>query len=261
MSSRRAAFLVARSVLLEAVRRKEMYAIVLVATLIIGAAGTTRFFSMEGLDKFFREVAVQIGQIATALAVITLAARQLPREFEQRTIYPLLAKPVSRWAFLAGKYMGVLLAGMFCQGLFLLLYLAGVAWIGASPRWWLLLQCVYLHVLALMIIAALSFALSLLCNKDAAMTIAGLLYILGQTYTTALDFIYDYVPPLVRAGLVVMNFAIPQFALYDLSAKLVHGNVWQPVPGWVLLALSANAAVFVFCYLSGAYLLFRRRPL
>lgn len=252
---------IARSVLLEAVRRKELYAIVLVSVSVIVCAAFVRFFRMEGVDKFFRETAIMITHLATALTVIVLAARQLPREFEQRTIYPLLAKPIGRISFLLGKFVGVLGAGYFCYSLFVLFYLFGIWWIGVPVHWLLFVQCLYLQALALAVVAALAFVLSLLFNKDAAITIAALLYGLGQTYTTALDYVYDVAPPALQSVLLVINFVVPQFSLYDLSAKVVHANAWGPIPGWVLWVLSGYTAAFLACFLGGAYLLFRRRPL
>ena len=111
----RNSLLISRTVLVEAVRRKEIYAIVLISLMLIAATMTVNFFKLEGLAKFYRETGLQIMSIATALSVIVLAARQLPREFESRTIYPLLAKPVSRFQFLMGKILGVLLAAAFCS--------------------------------------------------------------------------------------------------------------------------------------------------
>ena len=257
----RAAWLIARTVLLEAVRRKEIYAIVLIACALIVAAGSTRFFSIASLDKFYREVAMQIMNLATALTVVVLAARQLPREFDKRTIYPLLAKPVNRITFLLGKYLGVVLAGAFCYGLFLAFYLVGVWQLHASMDWGLFFQCIYLQMLALCILAALAFALSLLFNIDAAITISALLFGLGQTFTMALDYIYDYVPPLAQSGLLFVNFAVPQFTLFDLTAKLVHSDVWDPIPGWVVWTLSAYALAFMLLYLGAAYAMFRRRSI
>ncbi|HEY8240633.1 MAG TPA: hypothetical protein VIH35_04260, partial [Kiritimatiellia bacterium] len=95
-------WLISKTVLIEAVRRKEIYVVVLAASLMIGLVMTLDFFSLEGLVKFYREVALSVTSVATALTVLVLATRQLPREFEHRTIYPLLAKPISRLSFLAG---------------------------------------------------------------------------------------------------------------------------------------------------------------
>ncbi len=82
----RAIGLIAKSVLIEAVRRREVYAIVLVSSLLIAAVLAMDFFELEGLSRFYREVALKLMGVATALTTIVLSARQLPREFEQRTI-------------------------------------------------------------------------------------------------------------------------------------------------------------------------------
>ncbi|MCA9426932.1 MAG: ABC transporter permease, partial [Candidatus Omnitrophica bacterium] len=105
----RSIWLIAKSVLIEAVRRKEIYVIVLMAVGVILMTGTVKFFGYEGMNKFYRDVSLKIMNITAALTVVVLAARQLPREFEKRTIYPLLAKPVGRSTFLAGKFLGVVL--------------------------------------------------------------------------------------------------------------------------------------------------------
>src|SRR5690606_19496912 len=122
----RSIWLIARSVLIEAVRRKEVYAVVLISLLLIGALMTVDFFRLEGITKFYSEAALKVMSAATALTVIVLAARQLPREFEARTIYPLLAKPVGRVTFLLGKLLGILLAAAFCLGMFMTVYIIGI---------------------------------------------------------------------------------------------------------------------------------------
>ena len=111
MNSLRPIVLIAKSVLIEAVRRKEIYVIVLAASLLIGAVMTVDFFDIQGLTKFYREIALKIMGVATALTVIVLAARQLPREFENRTIYPLMARPISRMTFISGNLAGPAIYG------------------------------------------------------------------------------------------------------------------------------------------------------
>ena len=136
----RAMGLIAKGVLVESTRRRELYVIVLMACLLIGFVMTLDFFGLEGLTKFHREVALKVMGVSTALAVIVLAARQLPREIENRTIYPLLARPISRLDFLLGKLLGVLLAGMFCFGLFMAVYVGGALRLGVEVPWGLFLQ-------------------------------------------------------------------------------------------------------------------------
>jgi len=274
----RSIWLIAKSVLIEAVRRKEIYVIVLVVVSAILVTGTVRFFGYEGMSKFYREVSLKIMNLATMVTVVVLSARQLPREFDTRTIYPLLAKPVGRVSFLLGKFLGVMLAGWFCYALFVILFLVGMKYLGADLDLGLFAQTVYLQMLALSVVASLSFMLSLLFNADAAITVAVLVFALGGTLSGAISLVYEHVSTFglfsipwldgswyqVSIGQLFMqalNYGIPQLTLFDLSGKLVHENSWDLIGLNTMAGLSVYASVFLFVYLGIAYLLFAKRPL
>lgn len=271
----RSIWLIAKTVLVEAVRRKEIYVIVLIVIGAIVLAGSIRFFGFEGMSKFYREISLRVMNLATALTVIVLAARQLPREFESRTIYPLLAKPVGRTAFLAGKFTGVLLAGVFCFAMFIILFLCGMKYLGAHLSWGLFAQFIYLQILALSVLASTAFMLSLLLNVDAAITVSVLLFGLGGALSSAIDYVYDSVKDVgafvlpgidktVSIGdwfMRLLNFGIPQFSLFDLSSKVVHGGKWPPVDTWAILYLTLYACFFLTVFLGISLHLFRRRAL
>lgn len=254
-------WLVARGVLLEAIRRREIYAVVLVSLLLIGGVMTVDFFQLEGISKFYREVALKIMSAATAVTTVVLAARQLPREFETRTIYPLLAKPVSRWRFLAGKLCGVILAAAFCFAMFMIVYIAGSLYLETPIPWGLTLQFIYLQMLMMLILTSLSFWLSLMFNLDAAITIGLLFYVTSSIITSASAYLYDFMSGIGRLVLVLMNYLLPQLTLFDLSAKAVHSEVWEPLAAITMLQLTLYSFVFVAAYTALAYIFFRRRAL
>lgn len=183
----------------------------------------------------------------------------MPREFENRTIYPLMAKPVARHEFLLGKYAGVVGAGVFCLGLFMAVVVVGAAIMGTPIRWTIFLQFVYLQCLLVGVLAALAFVLSMTLNMDAAITIATLVYLLGNVLTNALTMLYEFVGPVGRVLLTILNYAVPQPALFDLSAKVVHE--WPPIPASILGLATLYAGMFVVPYLGLSYAMFRRRAL
>lgn len=257
----RPAYLIAKSVLIEAVRRREIYAIVLISMLIIGAVMTVNFFNIEGLTKFYREIALQVMSVATALTVIVLAARQLPREFENRTIYPLMAKPISRAAFLFGKLLGVMAAGLFCFAIFMGIYVLGALYLKTTVPVLLFAQYVYLQMLQLLILATLSFWLSMLFNLDAAVTISALLFFSSKVLSSAMSYLYDFVGEIQQQILTLLTFIVPQFIVFDLSGKAVHSTVWPPLDAAVILKLTAYAATFAVLYFSFAMICFRKRAL
>lgn len=257
----RGILLIAKSVLIEAVRRREVYAIVLLSLLLIGAVMTVDFFQLEGLTKFYREVALKVMSAATALTVIVLAARQLPREFENRTIYPLLAKPISRMAFLAGKLLGVLLGAAFCFSLFMAVYVAGSWYLRTPVQWALFGQYFYLQMLMMLVLATMGFLLSLKFNLDAAITLGAVLYFLSSVIMSASTFLYPNTGTFGRAVLWVLTFGLPQLELFDLADKAVHADAWGLVPAWVMAQLTLYGLFYSVVYFGLSFILFRRRPL
>jgi ABC-type transport system involved in multi-copper enzyme maturation permease subunit len=255
----RRVWLVARTIFVEALRRREIYAIVLLTLAMLLVVSFTRLFDIRHLHKFYQEIALKTMSVATAMTVIVLGARQLPREFENRTIYPLMAKPIARVEFLLGKYLGVVAAGGFCLGLFMTVFVAGAVAMRSPVAWGVFAQFIYLQLLLVAVLAALAFLLSMTLNMDAAITISALVYLLGNVLTNALTMLYDYVGAAGRGTLVVLNYVVPQPALFDLSAKVVHD--WPPVSAPILLLATFYALMFVVPYLGLSYVLFRRRAL
>ncbi len=257
----RAIGLIAKSVLIEAVRRREVYAIVLVSSLLIAAVLAMDFFELEGLSRFYREVALKLMGVATALTTIVLSARQLPREFEQRTIYPLLAKPISRTTFLAGKLLGVVLAAAFCFALFMTVYACGTLYSGGAIPWGLFSQYVYLQMLMVLVLATLGFWLSMMLNLDAAITIGILFYATASLFTSMTSYLFDYMDAAGQAILTVLVYIIPQLTVFDLTGKATHAEAWAPLSVSVILQLTAYGMAFAVAYFTFAAITFRRRAL
>lgn len=261
--------LVARTIWIEAFRRKEIYAIVLISVGLILGSRSISFFGLEGFSKFYREVALRTMNVATSLTVILLAARQLPREFENQTIYPLLAKPIGRWNFLLGKFAGVQIAGTFCYGLFMIVFVSGIVFQRVEFNWLLFGQFVYLQILSFAVLASLACMLSLLVNVDAAVTLSIVLYLCSQIFMNLMSTAYDYVGAVQKGAIIALHYLVPQMTLFDASAKVIHSMtlddgttvLWPALAPWSLIAMTAYALVYTSVFLGLAYILFRRRPL
>ncbi|HPS02200.1 MAG TPA: ABC transporter permease [Candidatus Sumerlaeota bacterium] len=263
-------WLLAWTLMLEAWRRREIYIIVAVTVALIAGLRMVHFFDLEGLGKFYREICLKTMNLTTGLTVIFLAARQLPREFTNRTIYPLLAKPVSRMEFLLGKYCGVLAASVFCYALFLGVFLAGSLSLHAPVQMGLFLQSIYLQIVAFAVLAALVFLLSMLMTPEGAVTLALILFVASQVLMNLMDTLYDFMSEPGRVALLVLHFVIPQLTLFDLSSKVINSVdvqkgvtrvVWEPLAAGTMGTLTLYGAVYIVLFLGGAYLLFRRKPL
>lgn len=253
--------LIAWTIFIESVRRKEIYVVVLAALLMIASLRFVQFFNIEGLGKFYREVALTVMNWATGLTVVVLASRQLPREFRNRTLYPLLAKPVSRLEFLLGKFAGVMAAAAFCYGLFMVIFVLANWQLGTSYNKLMFVQSIYLQLLGLAVMASMAFLLSILVNTDAAITLGIVLYAGSQFLMSAVTFIYFEMDPARQLLMRVVVWGIPHLTLFDASGRVVHGNDWPAVP-WPMMGLATVYGLFwITVFLGATFLIFRRRTL
>lgn len=97
---------IAGVVIKELYRRKDFYVLLVLTALITGLLGMINFFNDPTIVRYLKEICLLLIWISSLVICITTAARQIPAEREQRTIFPLLAKPVTRWQVVLGKFAG-----------------------------------------------------------------------------------------------------------------------------------------------------------
>jgi ABC-type Na+ efflux pump permease subunit len=93
----------------ELVRLKVFYFLVIFALLVIGNSFFLARFSFEEEFQMLKDIALGAMSIFSSLLAILATASLLPKDVEDRTIYTVLAKPVSRTEYLLGKLAGVFL--------------------------------------------------------------------------------------------------------------------------------------------------------
>ena len=97
-------------VIKELYRRKDFYVLFVLTALITVVVGSVSFFNDAKIVRYLKESCLLLIWISSLVIAIGTAARQIPAERENRTIFPLLAKPVTRGQVVAGKFLGCWLA-------------------------------------------------------------------------------------------------------------------------------------------------------
>jgi ABC-type Na+ efflux pump permease subunit len=90
-------------------RLKIFYVLLLFALLLIGCSVFMAQLTFQQEFQVLKDIALGAMSLFTCLLAVLATARLLPQEIEDRTAYTVLAKPVSRFEYLAGKLFGVLL--------------------------------------------------------------------------------------------------------------------------------------------------------
>ena len=91
------------------VRQKVFYFMLVFALILIGTSLAMASISFQGQLQTVMDVCLGAMSIFTMLLAVLSTAMLLPKDMEDRTLYTILAKPVARFEYLAGKLAGVTL--------------------------------------------------------------------------------------------------------------------------------------------------------
>src|ERR1043166_438824 len=240
---------IATVVVLEMYRRKDFYVLLALTVLITGLMGSVTFFDDPKIDRYLKEICLGLIWLSSLFIAIATMARQLPAERESRTIFPLMAKPVSRGQGLFGKFLGCWFAS--CVGLLLFYVFFGVVVASREHQWpvGVYLQVWSLHCMMLAVIIALTLLGSLLLSSVA--TNATITVVI----TVAILLVGRHLHKVaLRAGdlpgtlLTGLYYLIPHLELFDVRDLVIHN--------WPLLAWPIWGVAVLYATLYAALLLF-----
>ena len=117
---------------LELWRRHEIFAFLVLALALMVPLASANPFGAEGASRYLDEVALLMIWAFSFFLAIGAGARAFPSEFDSRTILPLLARPISPWRLLLGKYLGATAAAASALAFFYALYASSVALRGGA---------------------------------------------------------------------------------------------------------------------------------
>lgn len=92
----------------EAVRDKILYSLLFFALIMIGGSVLIADLTIGEYGKIIRDVGLAAISIFGLLIAVFVGIGLIYKEIEGKTIYTIASKPVPRWQFLVGKYLGLL---------------------------------------------------------------------------------------------------------------------------------------------------------
>jgi ABC-type transport system involved in multi-copper enzyme maturation permease subunit len=252
-------FAIARIVMLEMYRRKEFYVLFILTIIICLIMGSINIFNDKEVIRYLKELCLLMIWTSSLIIAITTTARQIPAEREQRTLLPLLAKPLSRTQLIFGKFWGCWIVSGLALLCFYILFGALAA--SREHQWPLLnyFQAALLHWFALGVVVALSLLGSLVfaapsSNSTICFAICAAIMCLGRYLD---QFALNFHEP-SRSIIYGIYFAIPHLEIpFEMRNLIIHD--WPPIPGsYVGLGCLYLFAYMVF-FLVAACVVFRRK--
>ncbi len=247
-------------VIKELYRRKDFYVLFILTALICLVMASVHIFNDDKIIRYLKEMCLLLVWISSLVIAITTTARQIPSERENRTLFPLLAKPLTRTELLLGKFFGCWLA---CGMVLVCFYLFFGLLAGSREHHWPVvnyLQAGALHWLMLGVVIAATLLGSLVftapsSNATIAFVVTAGILLLGRH----LNKVAVTLPEPRRSLLYSLYFAIPHLELFDVRDLIIHD--WPPIAWKVCGIAAAYGIAYAAMFLIAACLLFRRRAI
>lgn len=242
--------------LTELTRLKVFYFLLVFALLVIGNSLFLAKLSFGEEFQMLKDVSLGAMSIFTSLIAILATAMLLPKDLEERTTFTILAKPVPRYEYVAGKLLGILLllaiSVVVMSGLFLV-----VLWVQehnaiadaraaldahqisaedfnttvASVQRATFTSNLLPGILVIFIKSALLSSLTLMISTFASSAIFTMLmsiaiYFIGHLQATAREYWLSGIDPhwWTRPALAVVALLFPDLQAFSLTDEVVAGT-------------------------------------
>jgi ABC-type transport system involved in multi-copper enzyme maturation permease subunit len=250
---------IAFSTFREAVRDRVLYNLVVFALLLVGAALLVGQISID----VERIVLINLSLTAISLFGIVIAIfigiGLVSKEIEKRTLYTVLARPVSRWQFIVGKFFGLLGTLVVNTAFMALGFFAALLYLARTftAQDLHLLAAIYLIVLQFVIVTALALLFSSFSSPLLSAVMAFAMFVIG-TMAEDLRGFAAMTEGLTRWLATGAAWLVPNLAALNVIAPVSHG---EPVSAALLLHNTLYAFTYAAAALAGAVLIFERRDL
>lgn len=239
----------------ETIRDRVLAIIVVFALIMIAGSLWLGSISLGEEGRMMKDFGLVAVTVFGLIVAVFVAAGLVHKEVEKRTVYVLFSKPVSRAAFITGKFLGlcgtmaVVLAGM-AAFLFALVW-----WVDGAPSGMVLLAVVMIYVQLLAVIAVTIF-FSTLGSAILASVLGICVFVAGQLSDNVLELTRLGQNAVTEALSWAVFVVIPNFSAVDVKAGVVGEATlaWGDIGMWTAYLLA-----YVVVVLGLATVIFRRK--
>ncbi len=255
---------IAKTTVGEAVRRRVLLVILMIGVLFVAVAPGLSVLTARQNLTILTSFTLGVIQLTSAVIAVVLTVYLIPNEIERRTIYTIISKPVQRWQFLVGKFLGAVGALALMMALMTIVMVtmffilgkgSGMDTVGG------LVKVTGMYFVQMSLLAAVAIFFSTFVSPIVNFFLSGGVYLVGTFFNPLFDTFSknDQLPALVKGAATLIHTVVPNFANYNEANGVINpGSVMQNETMYNV-QLVAYALFYVLVFLIGGILVFDRR--
>jgi Cu-processing system permease protein len=249
----------------EAVRNKILYSLLFFAVVIIVSALALGQLSLSEQARVTRDVGLGGVALFGVLIAVFVGVNLVYKEIDRKTVFALIPKPIRRWYFILGKYLGMVgtlavQVAIMALVLFAVLYMQGSNLASEGP----VVRALALLFVEVMVMTAVAVLFSSFTTPFLSAVFCVGVFLVGRSTPELREIIGRLSDPALRRVFLRALHVVPDLNIFYVSGSLVDGHavsVSGPTfVGWSYVAVAAGYGLaYIAVSLLLSMIIFSRR--
>ncbi|MEW6686031.1 MAG: ABC transporter permease subunit [Candidatus Edwardsbacteria bacterium] len=239
----------------EAVRDRVLYGLLIFGLLLIVGSKILTPLTLGEQSKIIRDIGLAGISIFGFLVIVVVGTTLVYKELDKRTIYTIISKPIHRWEFIAGKYLGLLLTLLVIVLIMTLFFYGVVFWVDRAPEL-TLLEAILLIYFELMVMTAVALLFSAMSSPALSAILTFVIYFVGHLSADLKVFAEKIPSELIKILCYLFYYILPNLENFNIKSKIVHQI---PVSFEYILSAIAYGIIYAVAVLLLTSIIFQKK--
>lgn len=239
----------------ESLRDKILYNLLLFAGMLIGISVLLADLTIMEHHKIVADMGLAAINLTGVIIAIFVGISLVNKEIDRKTVYTIMARPISRTSFILGKYAGLALT-LFVNVAIMLAVFLMTLWFYQMPVGLAIFQAVALIFVELLVVTAIALFFSTFSSSTLSAILTLGIYVIGHLTTDLRNVAGKSGNETASAIMNGLYYLCPNLESLNIKGQAAVGI---PVgPDYLVLA-SLYGLVYAAVLVAGACFVFQRR--
>lgn len=215
-------FTIAHNTFRESIRDKVLYVLLFFAAVTIVGSKALGWISIGQDIKIVKDITLAASSVFGALIAIFVGASLIYKEIDKRTLYTILARPLDRWEFVIGKYLGLMALLAVAVSVMTAMSAAYILLLGGTVDAVYLLAALLIYM-KLMVVTAMALVTSSLSSPILGAIIVFCFYVFGHATGVFKELPPQFEGTFAKQALEFTYYVVPNLANFDIRAEAANG--------------------------------------
>lgn len=204
----------------ENLREKLLYNLLFFALLMIGSSILLSRLTLGDHHRLILDLGLASINLFGVLIAIFVGIGLVSKEIDRKTIYTIVSKPIPRYAFLLGKYCGLVIT-LLANTAVMVLGLLAVLQVMGVPITGLFFKSLVLIFLELMVITAVALLFSTFTSSSLSAIFTLAIYVIGHLSGDLKEFAKK-LDAISQMMINAIYYTIPNLERFNLKGHVIH---------------------------------------